>query len=148
MYLIDGNNLMGHTGSRANRPSEMDRQSVLNRVADFLEKTGRKAILVFDGSRSPLRKTSRVHLEFAGPRQKADDVIRHQIEHSRSRKDLIVVSSDNGIYGYARSCGVRALKCHEFNRLLQETPEKNVDENRHIPVADTKEWLRYFGEEE
>ena len=147
MYLIDGNNLIGHTKSLQHHASAGARQLLLDRVTVFLEATRRKAIVVFDGTNEPLRKTARVQLIFAGARSSADDVIRQRVESSKSPKDLCVISSDNGVYGYAKTCGVRALKCHEFNRLIQEASGK-IEEERDLSVGNTKEWLRYFGEEE
>ena len=58
-----------------------------------------------------------------------------------------MVSSDNAVHGYARTCGVEALKCHEFNRLLAEAKE-GEPEKPDLPQGDLKHWLRYFGEEE
>ena len=62
-----------------------------------------------------------MQLVFSGPGRTADDLIRKQVEAARSRKGLCVVSSGQWrVWLYARSCGVEALKCHEFNRLLNE----------------------------
>ncbi len=148
MYLIDGNNLIGHTKSVASQPSVNARQFLVDYVSAFLESTHRKAIVVFDGRSAPLRKTSRVQLLFSGPQSNADDVIRRRVESSKDRKDLCVISSDNAVYGYAKTCGVKALKCHEFNRMIREAAGAKVEEDRDLSIGNTKEWLRYFGEEE
>jgi len=148
MYLIDGNNLIGHTKSISYQDPQA-RQQVLDRIAKFLESRRRNATVVFDGPAEPLRKTRWMRLVFSGPGRTADDLIRSQVEVARSRKGLCVVSSDNGVYGYARSCGVEALKCHEFNRLLNEELVAGAEpEKRDIPVENIKHWLRYFGEED
>jgi rRNA-processing protein FCF1 len=83
-----------------------------------------------------------------GCRVDLDEVIRRRVESSKNRKDLCVISSDNAVYGYARTCGVKALKCHEFNQLIREATGGKIEENRDLSVDNTKEWLRYFGEEE
>jgi predicted RNA-binding protein with PIN domain len=148
MYLIDGNNLIGHTKSISYKDPQA-RQLVLDRISTFLESRRRNATVVFDGAAEPLRKTRWMRLVFSGPGRTADDLIRKQVETARSRKGLCVVSSDNGVYGYARSCGVGALKCHEFNRLLKEDSETAADpEKRDVPVESIKHWMRYFGEED
>ena len=148
MYLIDGNNLIGHTKSISYKDPQA-RQQVLDRIARFLESRHRKATVIFDGTAEPLRKTRWMQLIFSGPGRTADDLIRKQVEAARSRKGLCVVSSDNGVYGYARSCGVEALKCHEFNRLLNEELVARVGpEERDVPVESIKHWMRYFGEED
>lgn len=148
MYLIDGNNLIGHTKSISYKDPKA-RQQVLDRIAGFLESRRRSATVVFDGTAEPLRKTRWMRLVFSGPGRTADDLIRGQVEGTRSRKDLCVVSSDNGVYGYARSCGVDALKCHEFNRLLNDELVAGVEtEKRDIPAENIEHWMRYFGEED
>jgi predicted RNA-binding protein with PIN domain len=148
MYLIDGNNLIGHTKSISYKDPQA-RQQVLDRIAKFLESKHRKATVIFDGTAESLRKTRWMQLVFSGPGQTADDLIRRQVEAARSRKGLCVVSSDNGVYGYARSCGVEALKCHEFNRLLNEELVAGAEpEKRDVPVESIKHWMRYFGEED
>jgi len=148
MYLIDGNNLIGHTKSISYKHPQA-RQQVLDRLAKFLESRHRKATVIFDGMAESLRKTHWMQVVFSGPGQTADDLIRCQVESARSRKGLCVVSSDNGVYGYARSCGVEALKCHEFNRLLNEELIAGAEpEIRDEPVVSIKQWMRYFGEED
>ena len=148
MYLIDGNNLIGHTKSISYKDPQA-RQQVLDRISKFLESRRRNATVVFDGAAQPLRKTRWMRLVFSGPSGTADDLIRKQVETARSRRGVCVVSSDNGVYGYARSCGVEALKCHEFNRLLKEDRETGADpEKRDVPVENIEHWMRYFGEED
>lgn len=148
MYLIDGNNLIGHTKSISYKDPKA-RQQVLDRISKFLESRQRNATVVFDGTAEPLRKTRWMRLVFSGPGRAADELIRHQVEVARSRKGLCVVSSDNAVYGYARSCGVDALKCHEFNRLLNEELVARVEpEKRDLPTDNIQQWLRYFGEED
>ena len=105
-------------------------------------------MIVFDGASEPLRKTPLMQLVFAGPRSSADEVIRARVDSSRTRKSFCVVSSDNAVYGYARSCGFKALKCHEFNRLIRESSALQSGENREFRVDNINEWLRYFGEGE
>lgn len=148
MYLIDGNNLIGHTKSISYKDPKA-RQQVLDRILKFLESRQRNATVIFDGTAEPLRKTRWMRLVFSGPGRTADELIRHQVEVARSRKSLCVVSSDNAVYGYARSCGVAALKCHEFNRLLNEELVARVEpEERDFPADSIQQWLRYFGEED
>jgi predicted RNA-binding protein with PIN domain len=148
MYLIDGNNLIGHTKSISYEDPRA-RQILLDRLGPFLTLKRRKATVVFYGATESLRKGSLIQLVFAGPASNADEIIRRRVEHLKSRRGLCVVSSDNAVYGYARSCGVEALKCHEFNRLLREVPE-GEPEIRDAAAGDLiiRHWLRYFGEDD
>src|SRR5688500_6927523 len=85
MYLIDGNNLIGHTKSISYKDPQA-RQRVLDRIAKFLESRRRKATVIFDGLEEPLRKTRWMQLVFSGPGRTADDLIHRQVEAARSRK--------------------------------------------------------------
>ena len=87
MYLIDGNNLIGHTKSISYKDPQA-RQQVLDRISRFLESRHRKATVIFDGTAEPLRKTRWMQLVFSGPGRTADDLIRKQVEAARSRKGL------------------------------------------------------------
>jgi predicted RNA-binding protein with PIN domain len=148
MYLIDGNNLIGHTKSISYH-DPLARQKLLDRLMPFLETKRHKATVVFDGPSQPLRKNHWIQLVFAGYHSKADDRIRQLVEKAKSPREICVVSSDNPVYSYARTCGAQALKCHEFNRLFHESENQTASaENREIPVGDIKKWLRYFGEDE
>ena len=75
MYLIDANNLIGHTKSISYKDPQA-RQQVLDRIAKFLESRHRKATVIFDGTAEPLRKTRWMQLVFSGPGRTADDLIR------------------------------------------------------------------------
>ena len=55
---------------------------------------------------NPCERRGGCGLVFSGPGRTADDLIRKQVETARSRKGLCVVSSDNGVYGYARKAVV------------------------------------------
>jgi predicted RNA-binding protein with PIN domain len=148
MYLIDGNNLIGHSKDISYHDRQA-RQKLLDRVIPFLEQRNTRAVIVFDGGAQPLRKSRRIQLVFSGPKSSADERIRQMVEASPSPRNLCVVTSDNAVYGYSRSCGARAMKCHEFNRLLKETSRSQEnEENREVPIEDLRQWMRYFGEEE
>lgn len=148
MYLIDGNNLIGHSKEISYHDPQA-RQKLLERVIPFLGDRGSKAIIFFDGGSQALRKSGNIEIVFSGPKSSADEKIRQFVEASSLPKSLCVVTSDNAVYGYCRSCGARAMKCHEFNRLLRESQRtQDPKENRETPMDDLQQWLRYFGEDE
>jgi predicted RNA-binding protein with PIN domain len=148
MYLIDGNNLIGHSKDISYHDQQA-RQKLLDRVLPFLEQRNTRAVIVFDGGAQPLRKSRRIQLVFSGPKSSADERIRQMVEASPSPRNLCVVTSDNAVYGYSRSCGARAMKCHEFNRLLKETScSQENEESREFSIENLRQWMRHFGEEE
>ena len=148
MYLIDGNNLIGHSKDFPYHDPQA-RQKLLERLIGFLGSWHSKAVVFFDGVSQPLRKSRNIQLVFSGPKSSADEKIRQFVEASSSPQSLCVVTSDNPVYGYCRSCGARAMKCHEFNRLLRESlRSQDSKENRELHIDDVRQWLRYFGEED
>jgi predicted RNA-binding protein with PIN domain len=148
MYLIDGNNLIGHSKEISYHDPQA-RQKLLERVIPFLGDRGNKAIIFFDGGSQSLRKSRNIEIVFSGPKSSADEKIRQFVEASSLPKSLCVVTSDNSVYGYCRSCGARAMKCHEFNRLLRENQRAQYpQEKRETQIDDLRQWLRYFGEDE
>jgi len=148
MYLIDGNNLIGHSREISYHDPQA-RQKLLERVIPFLDQGGSKAVIFFDGGSQSLRKSKNIEIVFSGPKSSADEKIRQFVESSSLPKSLCVVTSDNSVYGYCRSCGARAMKCHEFNRLLRERQRAQIGkEDRDIRIDNLRQWLRYFGEEE
>ena len=147
MYLIDGNNLIGHSKEISYHDPQA-RQKLLERLIPFLSGRDNKAIIFFDGGSQSLRKSRNIEIVFSGPRVSADEKIRQFVAASPSPKSLCVVTSDNSVYGYCRSCGARAMKCHEFNRLLRESQRiQGSKEKREAQIEDLRQWLRYFGED-
>jgi predicted RNA-binding protein with PIN domain len=147
MYLIDGNNLIGHTRGLSFRDPQA-RQRLLDRIIPFLNARRHHATVVFDGPPTPLRKAACLKLIFSGSKASADDKIRHILENSRLPRDLYVVSSDNAVYSYSKTCGAQAMKCHEFNRLVNHVAlENSTREDRDQRIDDLKSWMRYFGED-
>ena len=147
MYLVDGNNLIGHTKGLSLEDRQC-RQQLIDRLIPFLDRKRQRALVFFDGAGEGLRKSHRIQIEFSGRNLTADEQIRRKVARSTAPRNLCVVSSDNGVYGYARSCGSRALRCHEFNRLLACIEVDPVDSEAGVPPEEIKAWLRYFGEED
>ncbi len=147
MYLIDGNNLIGHTRDLSLRDRNC-RQHLIDRLIPFFNQKRKEALVFFDGASEPLRKSRRIQIQFSGPNRIADDLIRRRVEQEGAPRSLCVVSSDNSVYGYARSCGCRALRCHEFNRLATRLEDDPIGSEEGVPSEPKEGWLRYFGEED
>ena len=141
-YLIDGNNLIGHTeGLSLTSPN--CRQQLIDRLLPFCNTKRKRALVFFDGARTPLSKGVRIEIRFSGPNRTADDLIRREVERSPTPKDLCVVSSDGAVYSYARGCGSQALRCHEFNRRLNDVANAPTDSGKPLN-PDTEYWLKQF----
>lgn len=159
-YLIDGNNLIGHSRdlSLAHRDC---RGEAMGKVAGFCRQTGGKATIFFDGGPDAHVGENGVSLGpvralLAGKGVEADSRILQMIENA-SGLVFTVVSSDRKIYGRARSGGFEALRIHEFNILL-ETARRRAEagedrraeleqKSRRLNHDELAEWLKIFGEE-
>ncbi len=146
-YLVDGNNLIGHSPDLRLR-SEASRRELVKRISAFHRAKRAKVIVIFDGEAGELVPDGLVlggvKVIFSGRQMDADRKIKQMLRESTTPKNFIVVSSDNEIYNFARSQGAKAMKCHQFNQLLREAGPPATDEAKPR-VNELEEWYRYFG---
>ena len=148
MYLIDGNNLIGHS-RHLSLEDQNCRQNLIDSLIPLLNCKKRQTIVFFDGPEKlePLQKTKYIEIRFSGS-ETADQQIRKTIELAISPNNLCVVSSDNEVYNHAKNCGVKALKCHEFNRFLSKIREDPEPLEVAMSEEDIRDWSNYFGIED
>lgn len=145
MYLIDGNNLIGHS-RKLSLEDPNCRQNLIDILTPFLSWKKRQTIVFFDGGEEILQKTKYIEIRFSGS-ETADEQIRETIERSSSPKSICVVSSDNEVYNHAKRYGVRALKCHEFNLFLDKIWNELGPLEVTMCEEDIRYWSDYFGTE-
>jgi hypothetical protein len=159
-YLIDGNNLIGH--SRDLSLSHPDcRGAAMIKVADFCRQTGGRATMFFDGGPDAHVGENGVSLGpvralLAGKGVEADHRILRIIENAAGRV-FTVVSSDRKIYGCARSAGLGVLRIHEFCVLLEAARRRSEagedcraeleQKSRRLRREEIDEWLEIFGDD-
>ena len=152
-YLIDGNNLIGHTPDLRVQ-DERSKHTLLKRLLDFHRATGAKVLVVFDGESGQLvpdnLNLGGVRVTYSGRHSDADSKIKRLVEGSNNPKEFIVVSSDTAVYNFARQHRAQALKCHEFNHKLSEHLSKGAAhtapaDEKKPEVGDLDEWYKYFG---
>lgn len=159
-YIIDGNNLIGHTPDLS-LGDEDCRGDALTRVAAFCRGSRSRATIFFDGGPDAHVgengvSLGRVRALLAGKGVEADERILRMIDEAAGRR-FTVVSSDRRIYGRARSAGVEALRVHEFNALVGSVDRRRRGaedrrselelKSRRLKDGEVKEWLEIFGEE-
>jgi hypothetical protein len=160
-YLIDGNNLIGHSPDLSLDHPDC-RGHALGKVAEFCRTSGARATIWFDGG--PDRRVGErgvslgpVRGLLAGKGVEADTRIIDEIERRKGGQAFTVVSSDRRIYGTARSAGLPALRIHEFNALLGAGRARQVEAEeqraemaakRRVPSSEEVDrWLEIFGED-
>ena len=116
--LIDGWNFIRDPKSRLKDKEPLQAAGVLiGYLQNFQLTHNDPIILVFDSKREFLdMKYKNSPKLTVVPTRDADDYIKRYIDQipTRQRRNIRVVSSDNSVYYYARSCYAMVIKCEEF----------------------------------
>lgn len=98
-----------------------ERKQFVALCGHYGKQRGHKMIIVFDGGPFDYpskEKESGSYVVYAGAQQLADDYIKEYIK-DHCEQDLLVVSSDFGIYSYADSLKIESIGAQEFYELLR-----------------------------
>lgn len=127
-YLVDGNNLLGHSIPPVYRDPQ-HRYDLVRKLLIFQHVTRSRVILVFDGTPDP--RLSEVEVPggkftviFPARGQSADAVIRELLEGLTDLRRFFLVSSDRELRSLARARGAQPLTCGEFNEMLKKALRK------------------------
>lgn len=154
-YLIDGNNLIGHTPS-LNLRDPISKHRLVSKLRIFQKVKMTKVTLVFDGPPEPnlLDKkfqTKRFSIVYPSEDENADDVIKKIILKQSDRRRFFVVSSDREIKSFAKARGAKALSSKEFNKelvkVLKEYKKSLETTKKDTPLTalEINHWLEIFG---
>lgn len=120
--IIDGWNFIRNRNSPIKDEDALESARILIACLQAFQLTHNDPIiLVFDSKNEflDIRYQSSPNLRIV-PTMDADNYIKRHIEKipQRQRRNIRVVSSDNSLYYYARTCYATAIKCEEFwNKL-------------------------------
>jgi len=145
-YIIDGNNLIGRVAvlsNLQNKDKHAAREQLVYILSNYFSGKKVKITLHFDGFENIKINFSAGRIVYSGNKT-ADDKIKEQISSAKSRKNLIVVSSDNEIRNYAKACGCILLSIEEFNKLVYSKDPVNDEEKRIKEMNDIEEFKRLF----
>lgn len=149
-YIIDGNNLIGKIHS-LKRVQSKEKQSARERLAfiidNFMHDKKVKCTIHFDGFEQLPIKTSRCKIIYSDDLT-ADEKIKIQIEQTKNRKNLLVVTSDNNIREFARVCSCDILKSEEFVKLIQSGKTDNEKKIIDGMKNNIDEFKKLFGVDE
>jgi predicted RNA-binding protein with PIN domain len=152
-YIVDGNNVIGHA-SGWEIGSSSSRLRILDEVAAFVDSTGERVTMVFDGAPEDRIPDGAWHrgilVRYSKRGSNADRIVSGLVAESTDRRRLTVVTSDRQLATECRSRGARTIGSDEFRRLVAQR------QRRRPPVADpgaaarpadvtVDEWFRYFG---
>jgi len=149
-YLIDGNNVMGQIPGW-HRDKRAARFRLLEQLAQF-QRIKRAAItVVFDGAPETnfpdgsSYKGVRIYYSERG--SDADTRIKKIVESHRNPKSLTVVTSDNRLIGYVRSCSAAVERSGEFRKAMEAAiaSSPSTEDVAEPDASDLSGWMRYFG---
>ncbi len=131
-YLIDGNNLIGQTGSFGLK-DKRSRLELLGRLWTFQQATRARVWVVFDGPADPglsaeCSRWKKFQVLFPEEGQRADDVITRVINQNRQPRTIILVTSDRDLRLKAKAMGVKTLSSPEFDRQLKKVARERKKE--------------------
>jgi predicted RNA-binding protein with PIN domain len=149
-YLIDGNNVIGQTPGW-HRDKRGSRFRLLDQLAQFQRVKKSAITVVFDGapeSNFPDGSSYKgVKILYADRNSDADTRIKKIVESHKNARSLTVVTSDNSLIGYVRSCSAVVVRSGEFRKEMDAAlAAAPAEEGSSEPDSgDIKGWMRYFG---
>ena len=149
-YLIDGNNLMGKISvikKIQSKDKQLARERLVMLIEKFFNKRKGKVFLHFDGFQNNPLNLSKGKIIYS-EKSNADKKIKEQIEITKNRKNLIVISSDHEIQNFARVCSCDVLSSEEFAKELTSKRVINEEEKRIKSINNVEEFKKLFGADE
>ena len=149
-YLIDGNNLMGKISVIKKiqiKDKQLARERLVMLIEKFFNKRKGKVFLHFDGFQNNPLNLSKGKIIYS-EKSNADKKIKEQIEITKNRKNLIVISSDHEIQNFARVCSCDVLSSEEFAKELTSKRVINEEEKRIKSINNVEEFKKLFGADE
>jgi len=153
--IIDGYNLLLRTrrggGGLGTSELERMRDALTQKIAAYTANRSIAATIVFDGQQGvPLQASAlpgRVKVLFSRPPENADALIKRLVQAARQPRDIIVVTSDQPLARFIRSCGCQLLSVEEWREKMERGRDQDLQEKHgRLNDLDLEEWLRLFGE--
>ncbi len=122
--IIDGYNLIRRSSTLARldrQDLEAGRMALLSRLAAYKRLRHHHLTVVFDGAGGPAGSLRRdrvlgIEVYFSGPGETADTLIKRMV--SQSNTNVLVVSSDREVAGFASAAGAETLESEVFEQRL------------------------------
>lgn len=143
-YIIDGNNLIGKMPDLRNKDNQFVREKAAFVLERYFASRKAKVTLHFDGYANLPIKVSGIKIIYSESRT-ADEKIKQEIERTKNRKSITLVSSDNNLREFARVCSSSVKSSEDFLKEIQSAGNQD-EENRIIEsMKNTDEFKKIFG---
>lgn len=135
---------------------EQAREALLNLLARYKATRGEDFTVVFDGRAlegdvSPQQKVFQEIKVVFSRGTTADEDIKALIQDSPHPKDIMVVTSDRGILGFARGYGCQTAQPRDFYKNITQTFKKGkvstkepLGKYQGLEQGEVDYWLRFF----
>ena len=140
LYLIDGYNFLFRLEGTKKKPFETKRNSFIHLLNETLASFKSPVMVIFDSSEQTLtyaQHQALEHLEvvYAPKGKTADNYIIELVETSRNPKNIVVVSSDNGLCRQCQHIGCKTIKVEEFLMSFNKKrkKEKTKPDYKQLP---------------
>ncbi len=129
--IIDGYNVMHALPVEKEWPgktSQDRRGSFLERLRAWVGSRPHRVTVVFDGAKGGdamggYERSGNLEIRYSRRGEEADEVIRRMVEEEANPREILLVSSDKGVSGHARSAGASIAGAHELVKRLAPDPK-------------------------
>lgn len=145
-YIIDGNNLIGKIkllASFQRKDKQASRDKLAFMVDRFFAAKKVEVYLYFDGFEGEKINTQKLKIIYS-EKFSADEKIKRQIEAEKNKRNLVVISSDNSIAGFAKVCGCEILSSENFGKKLYRSFSSESENEKTDLANDVEEFKRLF----
>ncbi len=128
---------------------EKSRELLLYKLSVYRQNKKIKITVVFDGDRvgkSSILKQAGINIIYSVPPHKADDIIKILLRKSKKPQNITVISSDNEVTGFARTCRAKVLRSEEFYKKYLTLEEKSIngEQREQMSEDEMQLWLEIF----
>jgi len=145
-YLIDGNNLIGKI-KQFKELQKKDKQGVRGKLAlrldTFFSSKNQKVILFLDGFKSEAINTNKIRIVYSD-KKSADEEIKKQIELTKNRRTISLITSDSNLAQFGKVCGCTVIDCSKFAKELF-SQQKDLNEEEIAKSINQQEIKNLFG---
>ncbi|MDR3628436.1 MAG: NYN domain-containing protein [Ignavibacteriaceae bacterium] len=145
-YIIDGNNVIHKVGSLIkllHKDKQLPREKLAIMIESFFQDRKAKITIHYDGFENLPIKTAKAKIIYSN-KKTADDKIRQQIEDDENARNIIVVTSDDGIKAFARKCGCQVIASEDFIKQLESRGQVDEEAARINSINNSEYFKKIF----
>ena len=150
--FIDGHNLIHRVKELREymqTDHELARNELIGRLVRLISNKNINIHLVFDGNRvgQPSNQyINGIHVTYSIKPQTADTVIKLLLDKSNNPRNVLVVSSDNSVYQYAKTSKAQVLRSEEFYKkyIHVDRSFESTGKEKEMSPEELQNWIELF----